>query len=102
VLGGQTAYVGFTGADGGISSTQTITDFQYVPLTALSVRTSGANVVVTWPMLPAGYVLQSRADLASGNWQPVPNPVVQVGGQNQVTLPASAAKQFYRLGIPLP
>jgi hypothetical protein len=101
VLGADTAYVGFTGADGGISSTQTIADFQYVPLTWLSVQASGANVLLTWPMLPAGYALQSKADLTSGNWQSVPNPVVQVGGKNQVTLPHTAAKLFYRLAIPL-
>jgi hypothetical protein len=101
ILGGQTAYVGFTGADGGISSTQTIANFQFVPLTSLSVHASGGNVVLTWPMLPAGYVLLTASDLANPTWGPCPSPV-QVGGQNQVTIPASTAKQFYRLAIPLP
>jgi hypothetical protein len=102
ILGAQTAYVGFAGGDGGISSTQTITDFEYVPLTSLSIRVVGSNVILTWPVQPAGYVPQSKSDLASGNWQNVNATITQVGGQNQVSIPLPGSKQFYRLAIPLP
>jgi hypothetical protein len=102
IVGGQTAYVGFTGADGGISSTQTITDFQFVPLTTLAATVSGTNLLLTWPLVPGGYVLQSESDLTSGNWQAVTQPVNTVGGQNQVSVPLGAGKQFFRLTVAVP
>lgn len=102
LLGSQTGYVGFTGADGGITSAQTITDFDYVPLPTLSVQTSGANLVLTWPLNPGGYTLQSESGLTPANWQNVTAPVTQVGGQNQVTVPITPGQKFYRLAIPLP
>jgi hypothetical protein len=102
ILGAPTAYVGFTGGDGSLASQQTITDFAFVPLTTLSVHSSGNNIVLNWPAQPAGYVLQSESDISAANWQNVAAPVTQVSGQNQVTIPASTAQQFYRLSIPVP
>jgi Bacterial lectin/Immunoglobulin I-set domain len=102
LLGGQTAYVGFTGADGGVSSIQTITDFSYVPLATLSVKTSGLQTVISWPAVPGGFSLQSKSSLTSGTWQNVAAPVTQAGGQNQVTVPIAGASQFFRLYITLP
>jgi hypothetical protein len=102
ILGAQTAYVGFTGAVGGVTSAQTITDFAFVPLTTLSVQVSGANVVLTWPVQPAGYVLQSKSPITAATWQDVGAPVVQGNGLNQVTLPLGTGSEFYRLAITAP
>jgi len=102
VLGGQTAYIGFTGASGGVDSNQTITDFTYIPLTKLSVQAAGANLALTWPELPGGYVLQSTSSLGTPNWQTVSATVTQAAGQNQVSVPIGAGNQFYRLALPVP
>jgi hypothetical protein len=102
IVGAQTAYVGFTGADGGIASTQTITEFEFAPLTTLSATVVGGNVVLTWPLVPAGYTPQFRTDLTSGTWQNVTQPIVQVGGQNQVTVPSGGGHEFFRLNLVVP
>ncbi len=69
----------------------------------LNIIHSGENVILTWPIIYAGfsyagYYLQSTTNLASPVvWTPVsPAPVV-VNGQNTVTNPISSTQQFYRL-----
>ena len=55
---------------------------------------------LAWPLASAGYTLQSRTDLVSGNWVNVTSPAPQlVGGQWQVAIPSSNAvgATFYRL-----
>jgi hypothetical protein len=101
VVSNSTAYVGFTGADGGISSTQTISGFLYVPLTTLSAQVSGSSLVLTWPITPQGYVLQTSPGLTPPSWSNSGATVTQVSGNNQVTVPL-ASGAFYRLAIPLP
>ena len=102
VVGGETAYVGLTGGSGSVGSTQTITDFTYVPLTGLAVQVSGRNLLLSWPAMPGGYTLQSTASLTSPNWQPVGAAVSQVAGQNRVSIPIGAGSLFYRLAIQVP
>jgi hypothetical protein len=101
-LGASTAYVGFTGADGGSPSTQTITAFEFIPLTTLAAQVSGSNLLLTWPLQPAGYILQSTSSLSAPNWQNVTSPVTTVGAQNQVSLPLGPGSDFFRLVVPLP
>jgi hypothetical protein len=99
VVGGDTAYVGFTGGTGGTASIQAISNFQFIPLPALNAQTTSSNtLLVSWPASIGGYVLQSNTDLsASGGWQPVSLPVTQVGGQNQVSITTGTGSTFYRL-----
>lgn len=100
VLGTNTAYVGITGADGGISSTQVVTNFQFASLTSLSSQPAGANTVsLTWPNSAAGLVLQ-RAPALGAAWTTVTNPVVDSDGENRVNLPAQTGNGFYRLAEP--
>ena len=67
----------------------------------LSPPIAGANqVIITWPLVSAGFTLQSCTDLVLGDWQAVTSPAPQiVGGQWQVTLPpaTNASPVFYRL-----
>jgi CheY-like chemotaxis protein len=100
ILGSNVAYVGFTGADGGVSSEQTVSNFVFAPLTTLSIALSGSNAVISWPASLLGYyVLQSASNLAEPNWQNVTAPITQVGGQNEVTVPYAGTKQFFRLAL---
>lgn len=100
VLGGQTAYVGFTGSDGGIASTQIITNFSFISIPTLNIGLSGGTLAFTWPASIAGYSLQMSTTLLPGSWVTLGNQPTIVNGQNQITLPVSNVKTFYRLSLP--
>jgi hypothetical protein len=101
ILGTNTAYVGLTGADGGVSSKQIITNFQFASVISLSGQFAGSNAVAfTWPNSAGGLVLQQAAALNSA-WTTVTNPVTySANGQNQVVVPTQAGSGFYRLATP--
>jgi Legume lectin domain len=100
-IGTNTAYVGFTGADGGASSIQQIANFQFVTFANLSIQLSGANIVVAWPANSSAYQLESNPDLSNNSgWANVTNSVSVTNGLNQVTLPVSAGATFFRLQLP--
>jgi hypothetical protein len=102
-LGANTAYVGFTGADGGVASTQVVTNFMYIPFPQLTVQHSGGNVVLSWLSSIGGYTLQSNSAVNNpAGWTAVGGTITQSGGFNQVTVPSSAAAQYYRLILNLP
>jgi hypothetical protein len=102
VVGGSTAYVGFTAADGGVASTQVISNFTFVPLTGLTAEPVGNNVLLSWPASIGGYGLQSNPNVANpATWTDINPAVNQVGGENQVTV-SPAGQLFYRLRLPLP
>jgi len=51
-ISNATAYVGFTGADGGVLSNQKITSFQFVSLPRLTIQQTNGNAYsFTWPTL---------------------------------------------------
>jgi hypothetical protein len=100
-LGGNTAYVGFTGGDGGVSSVQEVTDFTFIgyPSTvALSASVAGATVTLSWPAesVVGNLVLQSTSSLTSGTWQNVTAPITVVNGKYQVI---ATSGQFFRLAL---
>lgn len=97
VLGSDYAYVGFTGASGGSTAVQTVTDFTFLSLMTLTTQVSGSNLILSWPSDVSLYQLQSTTDLSSLNWVNVPNPVTVVGNMNQVTVPATGVQSYYRL-----
>lgn len=101
ILGGNLAYVGFSGADGGVTSVQTVGNFQFhstLPPVNLTVSPVTANsFVISWPTADPNYVLQMTSSLSAPAWAPAPAPVV-VGGFNQVTVNVTGnGQQFYRL-----
>jgi len=67
---------------------------------SMSLSLAGDNIALGWPLANAGFVLQSRTNLAVGSWVNVPSPTPQiVGSEWQVILPQPAGEGsvFYRL-----
>jgi O-glycosyl hydrolase len=59
---------------------------------------SGSSLTLSWPLMSAGFTLQSCTNLMSGNWVAVSSPAPQAVGTNyQVTVLATNAAQFFRL-----
>ncbi|HEY5911908.1 MAG TPA: LamG-like jellyroll fold domain-containing protein [Verrucomicrobiae bacterium] len=104
LVGGSTAFVGFTGASGGVASYQQISNFMFAnEVTAqptLSVqRGAGNTVLLTWPASATGFILQQTSDLTSGNWSQTPGTPILVGGQYQLSVTTSGGPLFYRLKL---
>jgi hypothetical protein len=102
ILGTNIAYVGFTGGDGGIASTQVISNFTFVPLPTISAdRTAPGLTTLSWPGTIGGYTAQVRSNLTvpADVWQTATNPINQANGRNQVLVPSSSGARFYRLSI---
>jgi hypothetical protein len=99
IVGTSFAYVGFTGSDGGSSSIQQISNFQYTPLVNLTAQDSGANLVLSWPALSGVYQLQSSSSVSGASWVNVTNAVSLINDTNQVTLPLPGGSKFYRLQL---
>ena len=101
IIGSSTAYVGFTGADGGTASTQEISWqtplAQPIPFHSQRV---GNNLVFSWP-LSAGAYLQTTSSLKPSAWvNDMTDTIRVVGNQLQVTVtPAASGDQFYRLQL---
>jgi hypothetical protein len=70
-----------------------------LPTTSVSVAAarSGGNAVLSWPVAAAGFSVQARSSLGSGDWTTLPNAPTLVGNTWQITVPAAGAPQFYRL-----
>jgi hypothetical protein len=98
MLGANTAYVGFSGATGGLHSYQTVSNFVWEPLVAISSQVTPTNTVVLSWEKNSGLVLESTADVVSGPWTAVPAGPVS----GQAIIPLAGAGQFYQLAAPLP
>jgi hypothetical protein len=59
---------------------------------------TGTGLTLSWPLVSAGFTLQSRSNLMSGSWVTNSLPAPQIVGTNyQVTVPATNQAQFFRL-----
>jgi len=98
-VGTDTAWVGFTGADGGVASVQYVTDFSYIAVPSLTAQTVGGSVVLSWPASIGGYQIESALSLTSPTWVDAGLTPVLVGDQYEATVVAPAGDKFYRLVI---
>jgi hypothetical protein len=102
IMGTNIAFVGFTGADGGSTSIQTISNFSFVSIPPVAIQSNGTNVLISWPVAAPGYTMQQNSDLTTTHWMNVTNQNLLTNGLNQVTMPLSRSNQFYRLVLPPP
>lgn len=80
-------------------STQ-ITELVITPLPIVAIQRTGPNVMLSWPPL-TGFQLQSATNLTTTmTWSNVTTTPVTNGVWLTVSLPASPAKQFFRLRKP--
>ena len=94
----------FLGIVGGTSTNAalTVSNFQFYGVLppSLQIQLSGTNVVLTWPVSAAGYVLQSANQLVPPiAWTTVTNEPVIVNFQYTVTNQIFSGSRFYRLAI---
>jgi hypothetical protein len=101
-VGGESAYVGFTGADGGDASTQIVTNFvfSYTSTPELAISAEAGQVVISWPLTVSSLFQLTESTNLTGPWTPVtvPSPT-QSGGKNAVTLPNTGSASFYQLEL---
>ena len=102
-LGNGSAYLGFTGADGGVTSTQTVSNFLYSyttpPILSIEPGVPG-TVVVSWPVSVSTFFKLVQSSSLTGPWSPaVPVSSGIVGLQNQATLSVSGSAAYYKLQL---
>jgi hypothetical protein len=102
LLNTNAAYVGFTGADGGSTSIQTISNFSFLSFPSAQIDGNGASLFISWPGGTPGYALQQNLDLTTANWVNVTNQTVLTNGLNIITAPNNGSNSFYRLFLPAP
>lgn len=67
-------------------------------LPALRIARGNHTVELTWPASASGFVLEYAFDLSPGaEWFPVEVEAVELNGTNQVVLPNSFTRQWFRL-----
>jgi hypothetical protein len=85
---------------GGITSAFLAPNFQFqdgIVFPVLNVALASNDMLITWSATYPGLVLQENDDLTTTNWMTITNPIVQVGGQNQVLISSPIGNDFYRL-----
>ncbi len=101
-LGSSSAFVGFTGASGGVGGLQTVSDFQFSYTTdpVLSVKPGvSGSVTISWPVSVTTLLeLQESATLL-GPWSNVGVSPIIVGSENQVTVTPGTSTAFFRLSL---
>jgi hypothetical protein len=66
----------------------------------LAIGRSGMSVTVSWPFLPAGFVVEFTSDMSAMNWQPLLEVPIMNNNRWEVTLPASLPHRYFRLHKP--
>jgi len=68
-----------------------------VPTASLTATVSGGNLILSWPVAAAGFVVQTSPSVSGDTWATLPNTPELVGNQWQVTVPLAGGPQFFRL-----
>jgi hypothetical protein len=101
VVGGDAAFVGFSGASGGVGSTQTISNFQFTPLPILTAKWNTNTAQFSWPAA-AGYLLQSTTNLGVTSWTTDSSSLSLTNATFQLNTGTDKGRKFYRLIISNP
>jgi hypothetical protein len=102
-VGGSTAYVGLTGACGGVDDTQIVGNFAYLPIVrALSITRDGTDgVLITWPAVSTWTLQQNSSVNNPLGWTDIAGPYTTVSAQPfdryQVHVTPATGTKFYRL-----
>lgn len=84
-------------ASSDVWSTQ-VTELIVAPQALLAIQPTAGGMLVSWPSALTGYQLQSTTNSSLvADWAYVTEPVVTNGAQLEVSIPVSAASQFFRL-----
>jgi hypothetical protein len=86
-------------AAAGMTTSGFIYRAQSVPQPVLKTRLSGANLILSWIVPSAPFVLQETDDVTNPNWSALPLvPVLNTSTlENEVTVPLRTGNSFYRL-----
>ncbi len=84
-----TTSAGGTANHGTVFSLEIVTDLSFAPY--------HGSLILTWPLQPSGFRLESATNLLSPVWQAVASSPVDFEGQNLVIEPDSGTQGFYRL-----
>lgn len=88
----------FNGGQNTFVRTFSVTINAVAALAELRIERAGANMVISWPVSAAGFVLQAREALVPGSpWSPVSDLPVVVGDRFMVTNAPVGVSKFYRL-----
>jgi hypothetical protein len=100
IIGGNQAYVGFTGADGGVFSTQVISNFTMSP-PAVRINSGkvGDSLVLTWPASSGAFLKTTSALGSPSVWTLATSPFTVVSNQAHVVVSPLLGNQFYRLEV---
>ncbi|MDB6066173.1 MAG: Fibronectin type domain protein [Pedosphaera sp.] len=85
-----------------VSATETYAlAFEYFAL-PLTITPSGNNTAtLTWPIYPAGFILESTPNLVTPiSWSPVNTTPIIINNQNTVVIDTTPANRFYRVRRP--
>lgn len=74
--------------------------WEFAPPPLLTIR-SGTNCALTWPVYPAGFMIEARTNLVTGSWSTngFGAPTI-MNGLNSIPLNLTNAVQFFRLRKP--
>jgi hypothetical protein len=74
--------------------------FTVIPLPALNVNPAGNGLILAWPALPAGFVLESTPNLQRPNWSKPTDTPIQNGNRWELNVEVSEAQLYFRLRKP--
>ena len=68
----------------------------------LATSQSGGLLLLSWPIAPVGFVLETSTNLLQPRWAPVTTTPLQIGNQYLDLISNTASNQYYRLRYTLP